>query len=129
LRTEAVNSSRPYLLRALYEWILDNGMTPHIMVDVERSGFGFPPELVADGRIVLNVSPQAVRELLIGSNEVSFRTRFAGRSSEVRVPPGAVLAIYARENGKGMMFPEEDIAAAAESGRTPPGRPDLKLVR
>jgi stringent starvation protein B len=103
-----VNSSRPYLLRALYEWIVDNDCTPHIIVDAERPGVDVPQEYVKDGQIVLNLSPTAVIELQLGDDCVSFNGRFGGRPVDVFIPVAAVLGIYARENGQGMAFEPEE---------------------
>lgn len=96
--------SKPYLLRALHEWILDNKLTPHIIVDVEIAGIDVPGQNVQDGRLVLNVSPLATRDLELGNDAVSFQARFSGAPLELYLPMPAVLAIYARENGQGMMF-------------------------
>lgn len=126
-----MNSSRPYLIRAIHEWILDNGMTPHILVDASGDDTVVPREHVNEGRIVLNIAPSAVHGLVIGNEQIVFSARFGGRPMEVFVPARSVLAIYARENGQGMMFGEED-------GSTPPpaadperskARPILKVVK
>ena len=102
-----MTSSRPYLVRALYEWIIDNGCTPHLVVDATLEGVEVPQEHVKDGQIVLNVSPVAVQELSIDDYYVSFNGRFAGISRRILVPMGAMLGVYARENGEGMMFKAE----------------------
>lgn len=98
---------RPYLLRAFYDWLLDNQLTPHLVVDVMRPGVQVPMEFARDGQIVLNVAPRAVGNLQLGDNEVSFNARFGGIPRQVSVPMAAVLAIYARENGAGTMFEPE----------------------
>lgn len=98
---------RPYLLRAFYEWLLDNQLTPHLVVDVNVNGVMVPMEFVRDGQIVLNIAPRAVANLLLGNDEVQFNTRFSGVPGQVVVPMAAVLAIYARENGAGTMFEPE----------------------
>lgn len=103
-----MKSSRPYLLRALYEWIVDNGCTPHIIVDAEMPRVDVPGEYVKDGQIVLNLSPTAVIELQLGDDAVSFNGRFGGRPVDIFIPLAAVLGIYARENGQGMAFESED---------------------
>lgn len=108
-----MTSNRPYLIRALYEWIADNDLTPHLLVDAEQPGVVVPQGYVADGRIVLNVAASAVHGLVLGNDAVLFSARFGGRSFPVEVPVAAVLGIYARENGHGMLFPEQD---AGESG-------------
>ena len=133
-----VSSNRPYLIRALYEWLLDNDLTPHLLVEADREGVTVPRQYVEDGRIVLNISPTAVRGLELSNDLISFNARFGGSPMDVFVPPEAVLGIYARENGRGMLFPEEDLQeSSAESDApdddpdpTPPReRPSLKLVK
>jgi stringent starvation protein B len=97
-------STRPYLLRALYEWCADNGFTPFIAVAVDAS-VSVPQEFVRDGEIVLNISMDATSGLLIGNDALEFKGRFGGVARDIYVPVGRVLAIYARENGQGMAFP------------------------
>ena len=105
-----MNSYRPYLIRALHEWICDNGLTPHLLVDAEAPGVSVPPSAVQDGRVVLNVAPRAVMGFSIDQDFVHFSARFGGVSHDIWVPIDAVLAIYARENGQGMMIPEDPLA-------------------
>ncbi|WP_417282320.1 ClpXP protease specificity-enhancing factor [Comamonas sp.] len=100
-------STRPYLLRALFEWCTDNGYTPHIAVRVDRST-QVPMEFVRDGEIVLNISYDATSGLLIGNEHVEFKARFGGKPREIMVPITHVMAIYARETGQGMAFPPEE---------------------
>lgn len=107
---------RPYLLRAFYEWLLDNQLTPHLVVDVTLPGVSVPMEYARDGQIVLNIAPRAVGNLELANDEVRFNARFGGIPRQVSVPLAAVLAVYARENGAGTMFePEaaydEDVAS------------------
>ena len=112
-----MTSHRPYLLRALYEWIVDNGMTPHLLVDATRQGVRVPAHTVKEGRVVLNVAERAVVRLAMDNEAVSFTARFGGVSHPVQVPIAAVLAIYARETGAGMGFevqPYEPPAAGAQ---------------
>ena len=104
--------SQPYLLRALNEWIVDNGCTPQILVDSAHPDLEIPDSVRSQEKVVLNISPSAVRDLQIDNEYLSFVARFAGVSHGVLVPLEAVQAIYARENGQGMMFPE---AASGES--------------
>lgn len=106
-----MTSHRPYLLRALYEWIADNGLTPHLLVDAVRPNVQVPRHAVKDGRIVLNVAERAVSALEMGNDLIRFSARFGGVSHNVSVPVSAVLAIYARENGQGMALPPEDGSA------------------
>lgn len=99
-----MTSSRPYLLRALYEWILDNDCTPYIVVNAWLDDVMVPQEYVKDGQIVLNISPVAVQGLVMTNEAVEFNGRFGGIPTPVRVPVAAVMGIYARENGQGMVF-------------------------
>lgn len=125
-----MTSNRPYLLRALYEWILDNELTPHVLVDVEHAGVDAPVELAQQGKLVLNIGPAAVQGLELGDDALTFGARFGGRAREVFVPVAAVLAIYARENGQGMMFAADETPGPDDDG--PPERksgPQLKVVK
>lgn len=99
---------RPYMLRAFYEWLVDNDLTPHLVVAATLPGVRVPQEFVQDGQIILNVAPRAVGNLQLGDDEVTFNARFSGRPHVVVVPLYAVQAIYARENGAGTMFEPED---------------------
>ena len=103
-----MTSSRPYLIRALYEWIVDNGMTPLILVDATLTGVEVPQAFVENGRIILNISMTAVQGLELGNVFVSFNGRFSGAAQEVIIPVNAIQAIYASETSAGMMFPDED---------------------
>lgn len=109
----SMNSSRPYLLRAIYQWIVDNGCTPYLLVDAECPGLEVPPQAVKDGKVVLNLAPQAVSGMEMGDEEIVFLTRFGGVSMRVRVPMQATQAVYAQENGQGMLFQDETGHAAA----------------
>jgi len=133
-----MSASRPYIMRALYEWIVDNDCTPYLLVDATRPDAEVPSQYVKDGQIVLNVSPSAVIDLLIGNEWVSFNGRFGGTPTDILVPVAAIIGIYARENGQGMVFEPEE---APESPDDPPGgdngtaagkaesRPALKIVK
>jgi stringent starvation protein B len=116
-----MTSHRPYLLRALYEWISDNGMTPHLLVDAGQPGVQVPPHTIKDGKVVLNIAGRAVAKLELGNDAVRFTARFGGVSHPVSVPVSAVLAIYARETGQGMALPED--TGSAETGDEPPMPP------
>ena len=126
-----MTSSRPYLIRAIHEWIVDNGFTPQIIASVEVDGVRVPSDYVKDGQIVLNISADAVRDLLLGNESIEFNARFGGTPFQVVVPTCAVLAVAARENGAGMSFPEEnhqdDPPPKAESPSK--SRPSLRIVK
>jgi stringent starvation protein B len=126
-----MTSSRPYLIRAIYDWITDNGLTPHLLVDAEHPEAVVPEQYVEDGQIVLNVGLSAVRDLDLGNEEISFSARFSGTPMDVSVPADAVLGIYARENGRGMLFPEGngEEGSADDEPEPPPSRPTLKVVK
>ncbi len=98
---------RPFMLRAFYDWLLDNELTPHLVVDATLPGVRVPMEFVQDGQIILNLAPRAVGNLELGNEDVTFSARFSGRPHLVVVPMYAVQAIYARENGAGTMFEPE----------------------
>lgn len=99
--------NRPYLLRAFYDWLLDNQLTPHLVVDATRPNVEVPQQFVQNGQIVLNIAPSAVGQFQMGMEDVSFNARFSGVPHQVYIPMAAVLAIYARENGAGTMFEPE----------------------
>lgn len=111
-----MSSSRPYLTRALYEWIVDNEYTPYILANAMADGVLVPEQYVKDGQIVLNLSPSAVVHLQLGDDAVQFNGRFGGVSMDIYVPMQAVIGIYARENGQGMVFDLDD-------NSTPPDQP------
>lgn len=139
-----MKSSRPYLIRALYEWILDNDCTPHLLVSVDYPGVCVPEGFASDGQIVLNISPSAVRNMHMDNDAVDFEGRFGGVAHALHIPCQAVMAIYARENGQGMVFevempeggPDGTPPTAAEpapddggDSPKPSGRPSLKVVK
>lgn len=105
--TMELTARRPYLLRAFYDWLLDNELTPHLVVDINLPGVEVPLEFARDGQIVLNIAPRAVGNLELGNEYVSFNARFGGVPRQVMVPLAAVMALYARENGAGTMFEPE----------------------
>jgi stringent starvation protein B len=117
-------SKRPYLIRALNEWILDSDLTPYLMVDVRGEEIRVPSEYVSGGKIVLNISPSAVRDLVLGDDAISFSARFGGRPHSVYVPVSQVLAIYARETSEGMMFEEESPAQEGSGDGSASGSSD-----
>jgi stringent starvation protein B len=112
-------STRPYLIRALYEWCTDNGFTPFVAVLVDDS-VRVPQEYVKDGEIVLNISFDATSALKLGNEFIEFKGRFGGVARDILVPVDRVLAIYARENGQGMAFPMVDTSAATNDARPVP---------
>ena len=125
---------RPFLLRAMYEWITECGNTPHVIVDAGHEGAELPRAYVKDGKIVLNLSESATQRLRIGNDDVEFDARFAGVVHHVRFPVSSVLGVYARETGEGMVFSEQDLGpdppkrpSAAEEGSA--RRPQLKVVK
>jgi len=112
-----MTSTRPYLLRAMYEWILDNGMTPHVLVNSQYDQVIVPRQYEQDGKIVLNISPTATEQLVITNTDLTFHARFEGSAMRVVLPVHSILAIYTRENGRGMMFEEDGDGG---DGTTPP---------
>lgn len=100
--------NRPYLLRAFFDWIVDNDCTPHIIVDAHHPMVAVPQEFVKDGQIVLNIAPRAVTNLSLDGDDVQFSARFNGMPVDIYVPISGVLGIYAQENGQGMVFDKED---------------------
>ncbi|HAS6348236.1 ClpXP protease specificity-enhancing factor [Vibrio sp. IRLE0018] len=103
-----MTARRPYMLRAFYDWLVDNDLTPHLVVQATLAGVRVPQEFIQDGQIILNIAPRAVGNLELGNETISFNARFGGRPHSVIVPLYAVLAIYARENGAGTMFEPEE---------------------
>jgi len=132
-----MTSSRPYLLRALYEWILDNQCTPYVVVNANREDVQIPRAYVKDGQIVLNIAPTAVVGLKLDNDALEFNARFGGVAMQVYAPISAVLGIYARENGRGMIFDAEDTPPEPPHPNEPddsakekkPGKPGLKIVK
>ena len=125
---------RPFLLRAMHQWIAECGHTPHVIVDAAREGAEVPRAYVKDGKIVLNLSEGATQRLHMGNEEDEFDARFAGVIHHVRFPVSAVLGIYARETGEGMVFSEQDLGPEPPTRPTPAEeggarRPQLKVVK
>lgn len=125
--------SRPYIMRALYEWIVDNDCTPYVLVDAAVAGVTVPQQFVKDGQIVLNISPGAVMDLNIGNDAMAFNGRFGGVATDIFVPIAAVVGIYARENGQGMVFEPEESSGPPDEPPPDPikpeRRPALKIVK
>ncbi|WP_306850680.1 ClpXP protease specificity-enhancing factor [Luteibacter jiangsuensis] len=143
-----MTSNRPYLLRAIYDWISDNGFTPYVLVDANQPGVQVPAHVVKNGQVVLNLAMRAVANLDLGNDRITFQARFSGVSQSIAIPMHAVLALYAQENGQGMMFPADESEAlsantsdpADEANEAPPqaggdddrpkrGAPHLRVVK
>ena len=133
-----MHSTRPYLVRALYQWIADNQMTPHLTVDANYPGVRVPKQYIQDGKIILNISPSAVDDLSLENNSwVTFSARFSGVLQEIRLPTMSIMAVYAAENGRGMVFdPEEtppDDGGISDGDsdplKKPDGKPHLEVVK
>ncbi len=132
-----LSSNKPYLIRALYEWLLDNRATPYLLVDTRHRDVSIPPNIEKDGRVVLNVSPTAVQGLEMDNDYIAFSARFGGRPFEIYLPMASILAIYSADDNEGMMFAEEPVpeAAASDDDTQPPGddgggrRPGLRVVK
>src|SRR5215467_1332718 len=126
---------RPFLLRAMHQWITECGHTPHVIVDARYEGAEVPRAYVKDGKIVLNLSEGATQDLRLGNEEVEFEARFGGKAHHVRFPVSAVLGVYARETGEGMVFSEQDLGPEPPKRPTPADegggnrRPQLKVVK
>lgn len=131
-----MTSSRPYILRAIHEWIVDNGLTPHLLVNAGVAGTRVPEQFVENGKIILNISARAVSGYHQDNEWIMFQARFGGRSQEIVIPVSAVLAIYAKENGKGMVFGQEENGGEVPPPPQPPsgtpakpGKPRLQVVK
>ena len=130
-------SQRPYLIRAMHEWMTDSGQTPHVVVNALIDGVHVPQQHIQDGKIILNVSHAAVQNLNLGNDKIRFEARFAGTPYQVRIPISAVLGVYARESSQGMVFSDEATAApdnqagaekpAGPSGES--GRAHLRVIK
>lgn len=118
---QGMTSSRPYLIRAVYEWLLDNDQTPYLLINAEHEKVVVPKQFVREGQIVLNINPSAIRDLAISNEEIVFSARFGGKLMEIYVPTTAVLSIYSKENGLGMAFHDENTVqtATTEESKTP----------
>ncbi|HIF17654.1 MAG TPA: ClpXP protease specificity-enhancing factor [Cycloclasticus sp.] len=125
---------KPYLVRALHEWIIDNGQTPYLLIDAKFDGVEVPSSYISDNKIILNTHPDAIQDWTLDNDSISFSARFSGRSENLYIPINAVLAAYAKENGKGMMFderfeddmpPEPDAPKSTKKSQ----KPVLKIVK
>jgi stringent starvation protein B len=134
-----MSPNRPYIIRALYEWITDNQLTPHVLINAKVDGVEVPERSIQQGKVVLNIDPGAVENLELGNDWLHFNTRFAGVQEEIRIPVDAVIAVYARENGQGMMFAQdEELQSDSQSsiasdldgdGTTPPSKPHQTQIK
>jgi stringent starvation protein B len=127
-----MTSLKPYLIRSIYEWILDNQLTPYLLVDAENDNAILPMQFVDDGKIVLNIRPEAVEALSLANDTIEFNARFSGKPMHIIAPVVAVMAIYAKENGKGMVFNPEDEDTdntPPPPEKTPPAKPALRVVK
>jgi stringent starvation protein B len=140
MTTSPAPPKRPYLLRAMHQWISDCGNTPHVIVDAERAGNEIPKAYVKEGKIVLNLSFTATQRLKLGNDDIEFDARFAGVVHHVSFPVAAVMGIYARETGEGMVFSDQDLGpeppkppSTTEEGNASSApqraRPQLKVVK
>jgi stringent starvation protein B len=140
-----MTSNKPYLIRALYEWLVDNDATPYIMVDTTQPGVMIPPGIDRDGQVVLNIAMRAVQGLDLANGQVTFSARFSGATHNIYIPMRAVMAIYSKEDGEGMMFAEDSTESVEQPGNAPlasaevsktelksvekPNKPGLKIVK
>ena len=135
-----ITPTRPYLARAIYEWICDNNLTPHLLVDATQPNTMVPEQFIQDGQIVLNLEPHAVHKLNMNNNTITFSARFGGVSRDIYIPLNVVIVIYARENGQGLFFdpneyediqiPEDTLKSTtqAEETKPPKKKPSLRLL-
>ena len=134
-----MSPNRPYIIRALYEWITDNQLTPHVLINANVEGVEVPDRAIQQDKVVLNIDPGAVEQLDLGNEWMLFNTRFAGVKEAIRIPVEAVMAVYARENGQGMMFAQDEELESGKktdiesgtggNGDTPPDKPHLTLIQ
>lgn len=127
-----MTSTKPYLIKALLSWIVDNNLTPHILVDANNPSVSVPREYVGtDGKVVLSIDARAVRDFVVTNDDISFGARFSGKPFQLYTPMSAVLAIFAKENGQGMLFPPDEIGDAEPEVRGSPVRekPKLSIVK
>lgn len=128
-----MTSNKPYLIRAIYEWILENDLTPYLLVNTEYPEVYVPTNYIKENRIVLNISPQACRGLHLDNARIVFTARFAGHAEQIVITPAAIMAIYAKENGQGMEFDLEALEPSTDpfppNKNKPKGKPNLTLVK
>ena len=130
-----MTTNKPYMIRAMHEWILDNNCTPYIVFMADYPGVEVPQDFVRDGQITLNIAPSAVRDLVLGNESIQFNARFGGVPTNISGPIAAVMAVFAKENGQGMGFEVEKPETPPEGGGPESGsnpkerRPSLKVVK
>ncbi len=127
-----MTSQKPYLLRAIYDWLVDNNLTPYLLVNATIDGVQVPHEFINDGKIVLNIDPGAVRNYHADNEWISFSARFSGKPMELFIPIQAVQSIYSKENNQGMFFPDEELPPKPPNSPSPikkAKRPGLKIVK
>ena len=122
-----MTSLKPYLIRSIYDWIIDNKLTPHLLVDATHPHAALPADYIEDDRIVLNIRPEAIQDLTLGNTKIEFSARFSGQPTHIQAPVAAVMAIYAKENGKGMVFDQEDEDSTPPEDN--PTRSHLRVVK
>lgn len=126
-----MTSSKPYLVRAIYEWIVDNNLTPYVAVDTCIAETVVPREYIENDQIVLDISPAATNNLVIGNDSLEFKARFGGVAHDIYIPIAAIMVVYAQENNRGMAFPPEEYAELYDKDTAIPckkGKPKLELV-
>lgn len=125
-----MNSLKPYLIRAIYQWVIDNKLTPYLLVNAENNRAILPEQFIEDGKIVLNIRPEAVEALSLGNDDIEFNARFSGKPMHIVAPVSSILAIYAKENGKGMVFDqEENDDDHTPPQQQPPNKPALRVIK
>jgi stringent starvation protein B len=121
---------KPYLIRSVYEWIVDNDLTPHLLVNAETNKGNLPTNYIEDGKIILNMRPQAIDALSLGNEFIEFNAKFSGRPVQIAASVNAVMAIYAKENGKGLVFDQENSDGDEPPPvQPPPNKPSLRVVK
>jgi stringent starvation protein B len=121
---------KPYLIRSVYEWIVDNDLTPHLLVNADNNKGMLPVDYIEDGKIVLNMRPQAIQGLTLGNEFIEFNAKFSGKPMQIAASVNAVMAIYAKENGKGLVFDQENVDGDEPPPEQPtPSKPTLRVVK
>ncbi len=124
-----MTSLKPYLIRAIYDWIINNQLTPHLLVDASHPDAALPKDYIEDGRIVLNIRQEAIQNLSLGNTIIEFNALFNGQPTLIQAPVSAVMAIYAKENGKGMVFDDEEEETPPPENEDNISRPHLRVVK